>query len=111
MTIYEHPENLVGWNTWQRHFNHHLKTVYGVNAKEAGIDTCWMHNQLYGTSKRTLGSALECAYWYGNKYGLVVMNEWGPKLDAAAGPDHGVPEEAGHVPHAVQPAHAAAERG
>lgn len=75
MTIYEHPENEVGWNTWQRHFNHHLKTVYGVDAQEAGIDTGWLHNQLYGTSERTLESALECAYWYGNKYGLVVMNE------------------------------------
>lgn len=60
MTIYEHHENEVGWNTWQRHFNHHLKTVYGVDAQEAGIYTGWLHNDLFASSGRTPGES----YWF-----------------------------------------------
>lgn len=93
--IYEHPENPVGWNTWQRHFNHHLKTVYGVDYRDAGIDTCWLHNEMYNTSERTIGSALECAYWYGNKYGLVVMNELDQSSTRPQGLTSGCPTQPG----------------
>lgn len=74
--VYEIPDSLnapADFKTWCHHVDHHMTTLFGIDAREAGFDK----DELRDIHKKheTLGGSLEFVEHWGEKQGLSRLGD------------------------------------